>query len=82
MPRIEEAIEIQEARVAKVICELAESIEQLCYLQDAQGISPSTVRELHRAYRVLHGATSFYFGQNSPLAWTAPDYKFRPKEKK
>jgi hypothetical protein len=82
VPRLDESIEVQEAHAATAISKLAESVEQLCYHQEAQGLPPTMVRELHRAYRVLHGATAFYFGENSPLVWTAPDHRFKSKEKK
>jgi hypothetical protein len=80
MPRIEEAIEMEEARAATLTCELAESIEELCY-PDAQTVPAVTVRELHRAYRVLQKVTVFYFGENAPLVWTPPDGRFKAKEK-
>jgi hypothetical protein len=61
---------------------LAEDIQTLCYQQEAQGIAPATVKALHKAYRVLKPIVEFYLGDNSPLHWSAPDGKFKPKEKK
>jgi hypothetical protein len=77
MPRSEDGIEPSEAAAAVAILKLAELIEQVCYHQEAQGVPQATVRELHRAYRATQAATTFYFGESSPLVWTAPDYKFK-----
>jgi hypothetical protein len=81
MPRIEAEIEAREARAATAISELAESIQDLAYYCQFRDVWHATQKEVLRAYRVLSGATAFYFGDDSPLIYEAPDTRFRPKEK-
>jgi hypothetical protein len=81
MPRIEDGIQVPEGLASKAISELAEEIQELCYMLDAQNVPPATVKVLYRAYRVLKSVTEYYLGDNSPLHWDAPDYRFQPKPK-
>ena len=76
MSRLVLQVEPRECAAANAIRALAEGIERLCYAMDAQGIPPDTVKALHRAQRVLKPIVEFYFGGESPLVWSPPDYKF------
>jgi hypothetical protein len=80
--RITEAIEPTEALAADAVKALAEDIQTLCYYQETQGVASATIKQLHKAYRVLQPIVEFYVGDESPLIWSAPDWKFKPKEKK
>jgi hypothetical protein len=83
MPRIDEAIEpTVEGAAASAVTALAEDIEQLCYRQEAQGIPAATVKALHKAYRVLKPIVEYYHGDDSPLVWAAPDWRFKKEQKK
>jgi len=77
LPRIEDGIQVSEGLASKAISDLAEEIQELCYMHESQGIPPATVKALHKAYRVLKPVAQFYLGDNSPLHWDAPDYRFR-----
>jgi hypothetical protein len=80
--RIVLQVEPRECSAANAVRTLAESVEELCYGLDALDTPPDTVRALHRAQRVLKPVTEFYFGDESPLVWSPPDYKFKPKGSK
>jgi hypothetical protein len=79
--RITVEIERDEVIAANSALALAGDIETLCYNLDSQGIPPATVKVLHRAYRVLKPICDMYFGEDCPLLWEAPSYKFQPKAK-
>jgi hypothetical protein len=81
VPRLDTpGVEPGEGMAADAISELASDIERLVYYQSGQNIAPATVHELNRCFRVLKRVTEFYLGDNSPLCWTPPDGKFRPKK--
>ena len=82
MPRIEERIEVQEGLAEKAISKLAESIQDLAYYAEFQGVSIATQKEVLRAYRVLKPAVVFYRGDDHALVYAAPDSRFTSKEKK
>jgi hypothetical protein len=77
MSRLDLGVEPAEREAAAAISKLAESIEEVCYHLDAQDVPPATIKALHRAQRILKPATEFYFGDESPLVWEPPDYKFK-----
>ncbi len=82
MSRLTDAIAPVEAQAAGAVKTLAEDIQTLCYYQEAQGVVAATVKAAHKAYRVLKPVVEFYLGDDSPLIWDAPDWKFKPKENK
>ena len=77
MPRIEERIEVQEGLAEKAISKLAESIQDLAYYGEFQGIPVATQKEVLRAYRVLRQAVVFYRRDDHGLLYDAPDGKFK-----
>jgi hypothetical protein len=70
-------VEPTEARAACAVMELADQVQYLCFALGAEGIAPSTVKVLYRAYRKLKPLTEFYFGEDSSLHWSAPDFRFQ-----
>jgi hypothetical protein len=63
MARLEDGIQVQEGLASKAISGLAEEIQELCYMLDAQNVPPATVKVLHRAYRVLKPVTDITLGR-------------------
>jgi hypothetical protein len=75
--------QIPELKAAGAVDALASDIEDLLLYQEAEGIDAETVRELNRVFRVLRKAAIFYHGEGEHgLIYEAPDFKFRPKERK
>lgn len=81
MSRLDQQCGPLENIAAARVKELAEEIQELIYYGDGQGIPPVTVCALQKAYRVVKGATIFYRGDDHPLVWEPPDFKFRPRTK-
>jgi hypothetical protein len=79
MSRTEENIEPAEAAATVAICKLAEACEALAYLHDFQGTPTATKKAVLKAYRVLKSVVEYHMGENSPLIWSAPDYRFTKK---
>jgi len=78
VPRLTDGINVLEHRAAVALLKVAEAIEQACYYSE-QPIPDVTRRALHKTYRVLKPTAAVYYGDNLPLVWDAPDFKFRKK---
>jgi hypothetical protein len=74
-------VETSEHRAAESVCDLAENVETLCHAMDGQGIPETTIRALHKAFRVLRPVTEFYFGEDTPLIWSPPTGRFEKETK-
>lgn len=81
MPRIKENVNPLEHKAAAALVKVCEAIEATCYYGQQQ-IPVTTERALHRAFRALKPAAIAYYGDNTPLVWDPPSFKFQKKEKK
>jgi hypothetical protein len=79
--RLAQQVNVLEAQAARALLKVAETIEEACYYSE-QAIPPGTVRAMHRAYRILKPVAKIYYGDNLPLCWDPPSYRFQKKESK
>jgi len=78
--RVASQIDPDEHAAAAALLDLASYTEYLCDNLHGVDTSAPTTQALHKVQRVLKPVVEFYYGDESPLIWTPPDYKFQPKK--
>jgi hypothetical protein len=81
MSRLSDGVNGTEHQAAIALLKLAEAIQEVCYYSE-QTVPAATRREFHRIYRILKPVAISYCGENHPLIWDAPDYRFQKKGSK